>query len=144
MRVGALRPLPHSVAIYTIGRKRPTTSCKRPVIWPNEQTSTASSNVGKQFSPRSTTAASLSSARLAFSAFFFLNFENRRFYCPFDRFHPGRSAQHVHGVLENSRLLEQDRLPVRGKPNPFFAWCGERLVGAIGMTRIRGVHVSQH
>ena len=70
--------------------------------------------------------------------------ENRRFYCALDRFHPGRSAQHVHGVLENSRLLEQDRLPVRGKPNPFFAWCGERLVGAIGMTRIRGVHVSQH
>src|SRR5213082_2132663 len=61
---------------YTIGRKRPTTSCKRPVIWPNEQTSTASSSVEKQFSPRSTTSASLSSARLAFSAFFFLNFVN--------------------------------------------------------------------
>src|SRR5437763_12580417 len=62
---------------YTIGRKRPTTSCKRPVIWPNEQTSAASSNIGKQFSPRSTAAASLSSAGFAFSAFFFLNFASR-------------------------------------------------------------------
>src|SRR5262249_15825559 len=39
---------------YTIGRNRPTISCKRSVIWPSEQTSTASSNAGKQFSPRST------------------------------------------------------------------------------------------
>ena len=33
---------------YTIGRKRPTISCKRPVIWPNEQTSTASNKAGKR------------------------------------------------------------------------------------------------
>src|SRR5438045_5388338 len=62
---------------YTIGRKRPTTSCKRPVIWPNEHTSAASSNSGKQFFPLSTTVASLSSARFDLSAFFFLNFVSR-------------------------------------------------------------------
>src|SRR6266513_3166267 len=48
--------------IYTIGRKRPTTSCSRSLIWPNEQTSAASSKAGKQFSSVSTMSASLSSA----------------------------------------------------------------------------------
>src|SRR5205814_3470070 len=62
---------------YTIGRKRPTTSCKRPVIWPNEQTSAASSRAGKTFSLPSATAASLSSARFALSTFFFLNLRSR-------------------------------------------------------------------
>src|SRR6478609_922935 len=62
---------------HTMGRNRPTISCNRPVIWPSEQTSTASSNAGKQFSPRSTTAANLSSARFVFCAFFFLNFFRR-------------------------------------------------------------------
>src|SRR5439155_23528119 len=63
--------------LYTIGLNRPTTAGKRPVIWPSEQTSAASSKVGKQFSPRSTTVANLSSARLALSAFFFLNLTSR-------------------------------------------------------------------
>src|SRR5438270_12489693 len=31
----------------TIGRKRPTSSCNRPVICPSEQTSAASTNAGK-------------------------------------------------------------------------------------------------
>src|SRR5438105_3291851 len=61
----------------TIGRKRPTTSCNRPVIWPSEQTSAASSNAGKQFSPRSTMSPSFCRARFAFSAFFFLNLAKR-------------------------------------------------------------------
>ena len=60
-----------------IGLNRPTTSWSRPVIWPNEATSTTSSKAGKQFSPRSTTSTSLSSARFALSAFFFLNFLRR-------------------------------------------------------------------
>jgi hypothetical protein len=42
----------------TIGRKRPTTFWSRPVIWPNEQTSTVSIRVGKQFFPLSTTSVS--------------------------------------------------------------------------------------
>ena len=40
-------------------------------------------------------------------------FENRRFDCALDRFHAGRSAQHIHGVLKDSRLFEQDGLPMR-------------------------------
>src|SRR6266496_2021853 len=43
--------------------------------------------------------------------------EDRRFHYPLDRLHPGRPAQHVHGVFENAGLLEQDRLPVRSEPN---------------------------
>src|SRR5215470_5293438 len=74
-KANALRTA-HTAAsdFYTIGRKRPTTSCKRPVIWPNEQTSAASSRAVKTFSPRSETVASLSNACFAFSPFFFLNF----------------------------------------------------------------------
>src|SRR6266550_4757759 len=183
---------------HTIGRKRPTTSCKRPVIWPNEQTWAASSRAGKTFLPRSATAASSSNARFAFSAFFFLNlrsrstcnccfargvrasftsgassspsrylfnpmipffhrgehapkpfdlaelFQDRRFHCALDRFHAGRTAQHVHRVFENAGLLQQDRLPVRGEPDPFFARRCERFIRAVGMTRVRGVHVGQN
>src|SRR5207248_1273826 len=62
---------------YTIGRKRPTTSWSRSLIWPNEQTWTASSKAGKQFSSVSTTSASLARACSALRAFFVLNFLSR-------------------------------------------------------------------
>ncbi len=70
-------------------------------------------------------------------------FEDRRFHSALDCFHAGRTAQHVHGVFENAGLLKQDRLPVRGEPDPFFARRRERFVRAVGMTRIRRVHVRQ-
>ena len=50
---------------------------KIPVIWPNEPTSATSSGAGKTFSPVLATSASLSSARFALSAFFFLNSRSR-------------------------------------------------------------------
>ena len=199
---------------YTIGRNRPTTSCRQPLIWPNEQTSAASSSAGKQFSSVSTTAASFSSAFSALRAFFFLNFfrrstcnccfargvrassnsgsssapfryrvqgddrtravvdllfvavrggldlaaliailhrrhhaaepldfaellQDRRFHRALDRLHAGRTAQHVHRVLKDAGLFEQDRLPVRRETDPFFARRRERLVGAVGVARVR-------
>ena len=33
---------------------------------------------------------------------------------------------------------------MRGKTNPFFARRGERFVGAVRMTRVGAVHISQH
>ena len=69
--------------------------------------------------------------------------EDRRSHGALDGFHPGRPAQHVHGMFKNAGLLEQDRLSVRSEPDPLFTWGGERFVGAIRMTRICGVHVSQ-
>ena len=65
------------------------------------------------------------------------------FNCALDCFHSGRAAQHVHGVFKNPGLFEQDRLAVGRKPNPFFARCRERFVGAIRMTRIGRIHVSE-
>ena len=61
-----------------------------------------------------------------------------------DRLHSGRTAQHVHGVLKDAGLLEQDRLAVGGQADPFFARRGERLVRAVGVTRVGAVHVGEH
>src|SRR5260370_4495083 len=33
---------------------------------------------------------------------------------------------------------------MRGEPNPFFARCGERLIRAVGVTRIGRIHVSEY
>src|SRR2546430_4830762 len=47
-------------------------------------------------------------------------------------------------MFKNAGLLEQDRLTVRGEPDPFFAWSRERFVRAVRVTRIGRVHVSEH
>ena len=70
--------------------------------------------------------------------------ENRRLHRALHCFHARRAAQHIHSVFENAGLLEQDCLPVRGEPDPFFARRRERFVRAVRMTRISGVYVSEH
>src|SRR6266496_4305120 len=68
--------------------------------------------------------------------------EDRGFYCTLDRLHPGRPAQHVHGVFENARFLQENRLPVRGKPNPFFTWRSELFDDTTTTTRVPLAHLS--
>ena len=46
-------------------------------------------------------------------------------------FHAGRTAQHVHGMFENARFLQQDRLAMRGEPDPLFARRRKRFVGTV-------------
>src|SRR5207244_3232346 len=41
-------------------------------------------------------------------------------------------------------FLEQNRLAMRGEPNPFFAQCGGRLMRAVGVPRIGRIHVSEY
>src|SRR5436853_6354092 len=68
-------------------------------------------------------------------------FENRGFDRALGCFYPGRASKHVHRVLKDTGLFEQDGLTVRREPNPFFARRGERFVRAVRVTRVGRVDV---
>src|SRR5437764_2818510 len=70
-------------------------------------------------------------------------FEDRSFDRALGRFNSGRASKHVHGVLKDSRFLEENGLTMRGETNPFLTRRGERFVRAVGVTRVRRVDVSE-
>ena len=70
--------------------------------------------------------------------------EDRALDLPLEGEEPRRPGKDVHRVLEDARLLEEDRLGVRREPDVFLGRRREGLVGAVAVAGIGSVQVREH